>query len=142
MPDLAIEVLFRGNNLIGLLGGLWATVRISLVSVGLSIPIGLLVGMVMTLKNPMTRALSRIYLDFVRIIPQLVLLSLMYLGGTRAWAFSLSPAHRWCAAPIWRKKHSGTSGRGMVCNDPLCVRLHGCAVLVWPRAGRYGAGVG
>lgn len=32
MPDLGIRVLFEGNNLIRLLGGLWVTVKISLLS--------------------------------------------------------------------------------------------------------------
>ena len=42
MQDLGIRVLFMGNNFIRLLGGLWITVKISLISVGLSIVFGLL----------------------------------------------------------------------------------------------------
>ena len=49
MQDLGIRVLFMGNNFIRLLGGLWITVKISLISVGLSIVFGLLLGMIMTL---------------------------------------------------------------------------------------------
>ena len=63
MQDLGIRVLFMGNNFIRLLGGLWITVKISLISVGLSIVFGLLLGMIMTLKNPVVKCLTKIYPD-------------------------------------------------------------------------------
>ena len=90
MPDSGISVLFMGRNFLRLLEGLWITMRISLVSVVLSIPLGILFGMFMTLKNPITRALSRVYLEFIRIMPQLVLLFLAYFGVTRAFGWNLS----------------------------------------------------
>ena len=90
MPDSGISVLFLGRNFFRLLGGLWVTMRISLISVVLSIPFGILFGMFMTLKNPITRAASRVYLEFIRIMPQLVLLFLAYFGVTRAFGWNLS----------------------------------------------------
>ena len=69
MPDSGINVLFLGKNFLRLLEGLWVTMRISLIAVILSIPLGILFGMFMTLKNPITRALSRVYLEFIRIMP-------------------------------------------------------------------------
>ena len=90
MRDLGINVLFKGINFLRLLGGLWVTVRISLISVGLSVALGILFGMFMTLKNPVARAVSRIYLDTVRIMPQLVLLFIVYFGFTRAFGWNLS----------------------------------------------------
>lgn len=90
MPDSGISVLFLGKNFLRLLGGLWVTIRISLISVVLSIPLGILFGMFMTLKNPVTRAVSRVYLEFIRIMPQLVLLFLAYFGVTRAFGWNLS----------------------------------------------------
>ena len=36
--------------------------------------VGLIVGWLMTMKNPVVRVLTRIYLDFIRIMPQLALL--------------------------------------------------------------------
>lgn len=90
MPDSGINVLFMGKNFLRLLEGLWVTLRISLISVVLSIPLGILFGMFMTLKNPLTRALSRVYLEFVRIMPQLVLLFIAYFGVTRAFGWNLS----------------------------------------------------
>ena len=90
MQDSGISVLFMGSNFLRLLGGLWVTVRISLISVVLSIPLGILFGMFMTLKNPFSKVISRIYLEFIRIMPQLVLLFIAYFGVTRAFGWNLS----------------------------------------------------
>ena len=62
MAGSGINVLFMGKNFLRLLEGLWVTMRISLVSVVLSIPLGMLFGMFLTLKNPLSRALGRVYL--------------------------------------------------------------------------------
>lgn len=90
MPDSGINVLFMGKNFLRLLGGLWVTMRISLVSVALSIPLGILFGMFLTLKNPVARAAGRVYLEGIRILPQLVLLFIAYFGVTRAFGWNLS----------------------------------------------------
>lgn len=90
MQDLGISVLFDGRNMIRLLGGLWITVKIALISVGISIVLGILLGMLRTLKNPVIKAVTRLYLEFVRIMPQLVLLFLVYFGLTKAFHINLS----------------------------------------------------
>lgn len=90
MQDLGISILLDGRNLIRLLEGLWVTVRIALLSVAISMALGVLLGMVMTLKNPVTKALSRVYLETVRIMPQLVLLFLVYFGVTKTFGIHLS----------------------------------------------------
>ena len=90
MPDLGLNVLFKGRNMIRLLGGLWVAVRISLISVLLSIPLGILLGIIMTWKNPVTKVITRIYLEFIRIMPQLVLLFLVFFGTARAAGWNLS----------------------------------------------------
>ena len=90
MPDLGLEVLFKGKNAVRLLGGLWIALRISLISVLISIPLGILLGALMTWKNPVMRAILRVYLEFIRIMPQLVLLFLVYFGTTRAFGWDLS----------------------------------------------------
>ena len=90
MQDLGIRVLFMGNNMARLLGGLWIAVKISLISMLLSVIFGLLFGMFMTLKNPVTKAISRVYLEFVRIMPQLVLLFLVSFGMTKTFGINLS----------------------------------------------------
>ena len=90
MQGSGISVLFMGKNLLRLLGGLWVTLRISLIAVHLSIRLGLLFGMLMTLKSPVSRIVSRVYLEFIRIMPQLVLLFIAYFGVTRAFGWNLS----------------------------------------------------
>lgn len=90
MPDLGLSVLLRGKNLVRLLGGLWTALQISLISVALSIPLGILIGILMTWKHPAIQAVTRIYLEIVRIMPQMVLLFLVYFGTTRAFGWNLS----------------------------------------------------
>ncbi|CDZ23964.1 amino acid permease [[Clostridium] cellulosi] len=90
MPDLGIRVLFEGNNFLRLMGGLWVTVKISLLSAAISMLLGVLLGMVMALKNPITKCLTRIYLEFIRIMPQLVLLFLVYFGAAKTFNIDIS----------------------------------------------------
>ena len=90
MPDLGIEVLFKGNNMLRLLGGLWTALRIRLIAVVSSIPLGILLGVLMTKKNRMLHAILRVYLEFIRIMPQMVLLFLVYFGTTRSFGWDLS----------------------------------------------------
>ena len=90
MPDLGLEVLLKGKNMVRLLGGLWVALRVSLIAVAISIPLGLLLGVLMTRRNIVLRAVLRVYLEFVRIMPQMVLLFLVFFGTTRALGWDLS----------------------------------------------------
>lgn len=90
MPDLGLEVLLKGKNMVRLLGGLWVALRVSLIAVAISIPLGLLLGVLMTRKNIVLRAALRLYLEFIRIMPQMVLLFLVFFGTTRALGWDLS----------------------------------------------------
>ena len=90
MPDLGIDVLFKGTNMLRLLQGLWVAMQISLVSIVISLPLGILVGALMTVKNRAVRFIFRVYLEIIRIMPQLVLLFLVYFGTTRAMGINLS----------------------------------------------------
>ncbi|MBO6000123.1 MAG: amino acid ABC transporter permease [Lachnospiraceae bacterium] len=90
MPALGLEVLLKGRNMARLLGGLGAALKISMTAVLISIPAGIIVGILMTLKNPAVRAVTRIYLEIVRIMPQLVLLFIVFFGTTRAFGWNLS----------------------------------------------------
>lgn len=85
-----LSILLAGNNMQRLLGGLGVTIKISLIAVALSVPLGILFGLFMTRKNPVTKLLSRVYLDFIRIMPQLVLLFLVFFGSARVFGLSLS----------------------------------------------------
>lgn len=90
MPDLGLEVLLKGKNMIRLIGGLGIALKISLISVVASIPLGILLGALMTWKNPVVKATLRVYLEFIRIMPHMVLLFLVYSGSTRAFGWDLS----------------------------------------------------
>lgn len=90
MQDLGLDVLWKGSNFIRLLGGLWIALRISLISVAISIPLGVLLGAVMAWKNPLTKILTKLYLEAVRIMPQMVLLFLVFFGTTRMFGWDLS----------------------------------------------------
>lgn len=81
MRDSAISVLFKGRNAVRLLEGLGVTLSLSAVSVLLSILTGLILGFLMMRKNPAIRLLCRIWLEAIRIVPQLVLLFLVYFGA-------------------------------------------------------------
>ena len=90
MPDLGLEVLLKGKNMARILGGLGVALKISLISVLISIVAGILIGILMTWKNPISRAIARCYLEIVRIMPQMVLLFLVYFGTTRVFGWNLS----------------------------------------------------
>lgn len=90
MQDLGLSVLFKGSNFARLLDGLYITLEISLLSALFSIIFGLFFGLFMRINNPFTKFISRLYLDFVRIMPQLVLLFIMYFGLAHAFGADLS----------------------------------------------------
>ena len=90
MELLGIDVLFKGANAARLLEGLWICVEISFVSILVSIFLGLLFGIFMTWKNPVAKAISRLYLEIVRIMPQLVLLFIVFFGATRVLGINIS----------------------------------------------------
>lgn len=49
----------------------------------------ILLGVLMTFKNPILKAILRVYLEIIRIMPQMVLLFLVYFGTTRAFGWDL-----------------------------------------------------
>lgn len=86
----AFSVFAMGNNFVRLLDGLWVTIWIALVSVAFSIVLGFGFGILMTFKNRAVKIICRIYLEIMRIMPQMVLLFVMYYGLTRSMGISLS----------------------------------------------------
>ena len=119
MLDLGLEVLFKGTNFLRLLGGLWVAVRISLISVVISMPLGIIMGILMTMKNPILKAVLRVYLEFIRIMPQLVLLFLVFFGTTRWFGINISGE---LAAVIvfslWGTAEMGDLVRGAIISIP------------------------
>ncbi len=90
MANLGIDVLFKGTNFLRLLQGLWVSVEISLVAVAISIILGLLVGVLMTLNKLWLKTILKIYLEIVRIMPQMVLLFIVYFGTTRVFGWDIT----------------------------------------------------
>ncbi|MGN0494828.1 MAG: amino acid ABC transporter permease [Lachnospiraceae bacterium] len=89
MQDLGIDVLFKGQNLFRMLEGLLVALRISLISIIISIFLGIIVGAFMLSKNRILKAGIRIYLEIVRIMPQMVLLFIVYFGTTRVFGWNV-----------------------------------------------------
>ena len=119
MPDLEIDVLLKGNNLLRLLGGLWVAMKISLISIAISLPLGLLAGILMTAKSKVLKLIFRIYLEFIRIMPQLVLLFLVYFGTTRAMGWNLSAeAASIIVFTMWGTAEMGDLVRGALISIP------------------------
>ena len=87
---MGFEVLLKGNNMVRLLEGLGIALQISLISVGISIVLGVIIGTLMTLKRPAITVITRLYLEIVRIMPQMVLLFLVYFGTTKALGINMS----------------------------------------------------
>lgn len=84
-----VELLLQPSVMPRLLSGLWVTVWIAVVSVAGSIPVGLATGWLMTRRNVFVRLLMRLYLDFIRIMPQLALLFIAFYGLARLWNWNL-----------------------------------------------------
>ncbi|MBR5933802.1 MAG: amino acid ABC transporter permease [Treponema sp.] len=115
----AFGVLTMGTNTLRLLGGLWVTVWIALVSVAFSIILGFLFGMLMTVKNRVVKTVCRIYLEFMRIMPQMVLLFLAYYGLTRMFSISLSgEAASILVFTLWGTAEMGDLVRGALESVP------------------------
>ena len=90
MQSLGLEVLFKGKNFERLMGGMWTALRISLISIAISMVLGLLLGFLMSRGNRFFRGLMRGYLEFVHIMPQMVLLFLVFFGTSKAFGWNLS----------------------------------------------------
>ena len=119
MPDLGLEVLLKGKNMVRLLGGLWVALRVSLIAVAISIPLGLLLGVLMTRRNIVLRAVLRVYLEFIRIMPQMVLLFLVFFGTTRALGWDLSgEVSAIVVFSLWGTAEMGDLVRGALISIP------------------------
>lgn len=115
----AFGVLFMGRNFARLMGGLWVTISIAAVSVALSLVLGFIVGIIMTSKNKIVRVVCRVYLEFMRIMPQLVLLFLAYFDITRAFGISLSgEAASVLVFTLWGTAEMGDLVRGALESMP------------------------
>ena len=77
---MGLNLLWEGSNLSRLLNGLAITAEIAFVSVFFACILGVVFGLIMTIKNKWIQVISHFYLEFVRIIPLLALLFIAYFG--------------------------------------------------------------
>ena len=87
---MGFDVLLKGTNMERLLEGLLVALKISFISVVISIFLGIILGVLMSFKNKAITIISRIYLEIVRIMPQMVLLFIVYFGVTKVLEINLS----------------------------------------------------
>ena len=139
MQDLGIRVLFEGNNLLRLFNGLLVVVELSFLSVFCSVFFGIIMGMLMTLKNPIVKFLTRFYLEFVRIMPQLVLLFVVYFGLTRLFGIDISGfTSAVIVFILWGTAKMGDRVRGALFSIPQHQYDSGAAIgLTKPQIFRY-----
>lgn len=90
MQGTGIEVLLKGTNFLRLWEGLWVSLRIALFAMILSLVLGFGLGMLMNCQSKVVKVCGRIYIDAVRILPQLVLLFLVYFGAAKHLGVNLS----------------------------------------------------
>lgn len=115
----SFRVLFMGKNFIRLLGGLWTTIWIAGLSVILSLFFGILFGLLMTVKFKPVKIICRIFLEFQRMMPQMVLLFIAYFGLTRALGLSLSgEAASILVFTLWGTAEMGDLVRGAIISMP------------------------
>lgn len=78
MVHSGINVLFEGSNFARLMAGLWTSIWIAAISLIIGLAIGIIFGILRTLSNKFIRFILRVYLEFFRIVPTIVLLYLVY----------------------------------------------------------------
>ena len=139
MQASGVEALFYGNNFARLMGGLWVTIRIALISVAISMVLGVLFGLVMTKKSRVVRFLCRFYLEAMRIVPVLVWLFLFNFGVPKLLNIHLDPELASVLVfTLWGTAEMGDLVRGAVTSLPAHQRESGRALgLTEAQVSRY-----
>ena len=115
----ARALLLNPHTIARLLKGLSVTLRVSLLSVALSVLFGLIFGWIMTKKSPIIKILSKIYLEFMRLMPQLVLLFIVYFGMARALGIHISGFNAAIIVfTLWGTAEMGDLVRGAISSIP------------------------
>lgn len=78
MEHSGINIFFDGINFQRLLGGLFVSAEIALLAILIGGVLGVLLGIMRTFQNQPIRIILRLYLEFFRIMPTVVLLFLFY----------------------------------------------------------------
>ncbi|WP_102510296.1 amino acid ABC transporter permease [Sanguibacter massiliensis] len=119
MPVSGLEVLLEGRNLARLLEGLGTTVGIALASLAVALVCGVPLGLAMTRRGALVQVLTRGYVETMRIVPQLVLLFVVYFDLARQGLVSLSgAATSILVLGAWGAAEMGDLVRGAVTSIP------------------------
>ncbi|MBQ6255333.1 MAG: amino acid ABC transporter permease, partial [Clostridia bacterium] len=101
-------------------GGLWVTLRLALITIGLSCLFGLLFGMLMLSKRKIAKVFCRVWLEIVRFMPQLVLLYIVYFGFARLFGWDLDgETSAVIVFTFWGTAEMGDLIRGALTSIPL-----------------------
>lgn len=124
-----VNIFLSGRNFARLMEGLWVTLEISVISVVLSMLLGILVGLAMTSKNRLLLSGTRVYLEVIRVIPILVLLFLFYYSLSRLWGVNLSAMSvAIFVFTLWGTAEMADLVRGAITSMPVHQKESGRAV--------------
>lgn len=129
MAHSAINVFLEGNNISRIIGGLWTSAWIAAVSLVLGLALGTILGVLRTLPNKVIRIVLRLYLEFFRIVPTIVLLYLAYYILPRT--FHVNWPASWMAVlafTLWVAAEFSDIVRGAIESVPKSQRESGLAL--------------
>ena len=129
MAHSAINVFFSGNNFSRILQGLWTSVWIAGVSLFIGLVLGTFLGVLRTLPNKIIRFILRLYLEFFRIVPTIVLLFLFYYILPRS--FHINWPASWMAVlafALWVAAEFSDIVRGAIESVPIVQKESGLAL--------------
>lgn len=129
MAHSAINVFFSGNNFSRILQGLWTSVWIAGVSLIIGLFLGTFLGVLRTLPNKIIRFILRLYLEFFRIVPTIVLLFLFYYILPRS--FHINWPASWMAVlafALWVAAEFSDIVRGAIESVPIVQKESGLAL--------------
>lgn len=129
MVHSGINVLFEGKNFARLMAGLWNSTWIAAVSLIIGLALGLIFGILRTRPNKVVRFILRLYLEFFRIVPTVVLLYLVYYILPRS--FHINWPANWMAVlafSLWVAAEFSDIVRGAIESVPLNQKQSGLAL--------------
>lgn len=120
-----LDILFQGQNFARLMQGLGMTLYIAAVSSVLSVLFGIVFGFILRSKNRIVKAASRLYLEFFRIMPQLVLLFILYYELSSSISADVASI---IIFTLWGSAEMGDLVRGAIQNVPKSYTEAGSAL--------------
>ena len=129
MLESVTSIFLSGRNFARLMEGLWVTLEISVISVALSMLLGIVVGLMMTSRNRLVLTGTRVYLEIIRVMPILVLLFLFYYSLSKIWGINLSAMSvAILVFTLWGTAEMADLVRGAITSMPRHQRESGRAV--------------